>query len=383
MNSYARLVRTSQRVTAGALFGLAASFAAAQGTGNTIVIGQSAPYTGGVLGPVTKEGTDGALAYFDWVNARGGVHGRKIVLEAMDDQQDPKKTVENTRILIEQKNVIALFMYRTTPSVQGAIPLATAAKVPIIGSQVGPNFLYEPVNQYVFNIRARYQDEAIAALEYLFSVGNERVAFLQADDAYGKDVAAGVQEGLKRANGKLVSMATFDNRTTDVGPASEIILKSQPDAVILAAGNKPAAAFIKKMRESGSAAQFVTLSNTSSESFIKELGEFSHGVVVAQVVPYPYNISNRLSREFRSVLKEHPRVAPSYASMQGFIAAKVLVEGLRRAGPQPTREKLVKGLETMQKFDLGDFMIDFSPQTRQGSKYVELTVIGRNKAFIR
>ena len=383
MTAYARLSRISSTVLAtSALFCTAASIAVAQGTADPIVIGQSAPYTG-VLGPVTKEGTDGALAYFDWVNARGGVHGRKIVLEAMDDAQDAKRTVENTKVLIEQKRVLALFMYRTSPSVQAAIPIASAARVPIVASQVGPSFLYEPLNPYVFNIRARYQDEAIAAVEHLFSIGIGRVAFLQADDAYGKDVATGVAEGMKRMNSKLVATGTFDNKTTDIEPAFAAISQAQPDAVILAAGNKPAAAFIKRMRQAGSAAQFVTLSNTSSESFIKELGEFSHGVAVAQVMPYPYNVSTRAAKEFRSVLKAYPRVAPSYASMQGFVSAKVLVEGLWRAGPKPTPEKLVKALESLQKFDVGDFTIDFSPQNHHGSKYVELTVIGRNKSFMR
>jgi branched-chain amino acid transport system substrate-binding protein len=349
---------------------------------NVILIGQSAPYSG-VLGTINKEGTDGALVYFDWINARGGVHGRKVVLEAMDDQQDAKKTAENTRILIEEKGVIALFMYRTSPSVQAALPMATAAKVPIVASQVAPNFLYEPVNPYVFNIRARYQDEVIAVIEHLATTGITRIAFLQADDAYGKDVAAGVAEGMKRVNNTLVATATFDNKTTDVIPASETIAEANPDAVIIAAGNKPAAAFIKQMRQAGSGAQFFTLSNTSAQSFIKELGEFGHGVVVAQVMPYPYGLSNRIAREFQAALKEHPRVAPSYASLGGFVSGKVIVEGLKRAGPQPTREKLVKALETMQKFDLGDFIIDFSPQNRHGSKYVELTVIGRNGNFIK
>jgi len=364
------------------LFALPFSSSAQKFTENVILIGQSAPYSG-VLGAVNKEGTDGALVYFDWVNARGGVHGRKIVLEAMDDEQDAKKTAANTKILIEEKDVIALFMYRTSPSLQAALPLATAAKVPVIASQVGPNFLYEPINPLVFNIRARYRDEVIAAIEHLAATGNTRIAFLQADDAYGKDVAAGVEEGMKRISGTLVATATFDNKTTDVTPAYQTIFPANPHAVIIAAGNKPAAAFIKQMRQAGSGAQFFTLSNTSSQSFIKELGDFGHGVVVAQVMPYPYNISSRIAKEFHAALKEHPRVAPSYASLQGFVSGKVIVEGLKRAGPQPTREKLVKGLETMQKFDLGDFIIDFSPQNRQGSKYVELTVIGRNGNFIK
>jgi branched-chain amino acid transport system substrate-binding protein len=349
---------------------------------NVILIGQSAPYTG-VLGAVNKEGTDGALVYFDWVNARGGVHGRKIVLEAMDDAQDAKKTAENTKILVEEKGVIALFMYRTSPSLQAALPIATAAKVPVIASQVGPNFLYEPVNPYVFNIRARYRDEVIAAIEHLTTTGNTRIAFLQADDAYGKDVGAGVEEGMKRVKGTLVATATFDNKTTDVTPAFQEIFKANPHAVIIAAGNKPAAAFIKQMRQAGSAAQFLTLSNTSSQSFIKELGEFGHGVLVAQVMPYPFNVSSRIAKEFQVALKEYPRVPASYASLQGFVSGKVIVEGLKRAGAQPTREKLVKALESMQKFDLGDFIIDFSPDNRHGSKYVELTVIGRNGMFIK
>jgi len=142
-------------------------------------------------------------------------------------------------------------------------------------------------------------------------------------------------------------------------------------------------AFIKQMRKTGASPLFVTLSNNSSNAFIKNLGEDGHGVAVSQVSPYPFSRTMPITQEFHDAIKGRQDVSASYASMEGFIAAKVMVEGLRRAGPRPTREKLIAALESMQRVDLGGVDVTYGSQNRTGTQYIDLTIINRAGMFVR
>ena len=152
-------------------------------------IGQPSGFTGSVAAGV-KENTDGAKLYIDAVNARGGVNGQKIELLSVDDQFDPKVTVEVARELITQQKVIALFLNRGTPHAQALLPLLAVYQVPLVGPSTGAMVLHEPVNPWVFNVRATYQREAAKAIEHLASIGITRIAVLQTDDSFGADSAA-------------------------------------------------------------------------------------------------------------------------------------------------------------------------------------------------
>ena len=347
--------------------------------GRDIVIGHSGPFTG-PLASTNREALEVAARYFDLVNARGGVHGRRITLETMDDAQDTLRAAENTRTLIERRRAVALFAYRTSPAIQAALPIITDARIPFIAPQVGPSSLYEPVNPYVFCVRASYHDEVANALELLYSVGFRRVAFLYADDAFGRDVQSGVIETLRRLGGQPAVELWVENTSTDAGQTVQTLWGAQPLAIVLATNNRIAADVIKKFRAlSRNSAQFVTLSNNSSASFIKELDGMGKGVMVTQVLPFPYASMTPIARELRSLLDKIGRT-PSYAAMHGFLGAKLIVEGLRRISAEPTPVGLMNALDGSM-IDLGGFVLDYTRKQRYGSRFVEVTTIAGDSFY--
>jgi branched-chain amino acid transport system substrate-binding protein len=349
---------------------------------NAWLVGQSAPQTG-VLAASNAETTAGAKLYFERLNAQGGVHGKPIQLVSLDDAQDAKRTAENTQKLLEQ-GAVALALYRTTPSITAALPLAAKANTAFIGAQVGPTVLYEPNHDEVFNTRSRYHDEVARAVNFFAGLGVTRVGALVASDAFGKDVMAGLLPAMHAAKAELVAQASIDNRVADVSAQLETLRKASPQVVLMICNATAAAEFVKSARGSGFNPTFVSLSNTSSASFVKNLGVAAPGVVVTQVVPTPYSGRVRVVAEYRDAQEEAGAKAPpvSHASLQGYITAKFIHEAIRRAGPGADRERLVAASVAAGSFDLGDFTLSYAPRNRQGSKLAELTIIGREGRFM-
>ncbi len=349
-------------------------------TRDSILIGQAAGFTGSVAGAV-KEQNAGALAYLDTVNASGGVYGRKIVLESLDDGFDFRKTPEMTRQLIEDKKVFALFLFRGTPTTEAAYPVAAKARVPLIAPSTGAQSMYSPPLKYLFPVRASYHSETFAIVNHLVSLGIRKIAVMHDDGTFGLDVLAGVQKAMKERNMTLSSVASYPRGTVKIEAAVKQIAADDPQAVIMAASVDSGPAFIAQMKEQNKRPMFFTLSNLSANAFIKALGPNVNGVVISQVSPYPFAVTTPIANEFLKAIKGRPNMLPSYASIEGFIAAKVLVEGLRRAGPQPTREKLIKGLESMARVDLGGISVTYGPGDRSGTTFVDLTVLGKDGQF--
>jgi branched-chain amino acid transport system substrate-binding protein len=349
---------------------------------STWLVGQSAPKTG-VLGAVNAEITSGAHLYFDLINSKGGVHGRPIRLMTLDDAQDPKRTAENTQQLIA-KGAVALALYRSTPSIAAALPLASKAGVAFVGAQTGPSILYEPAQPEVFNTRSRYKDEVTRAVDFFSSLGLRRVGALVASDAFGHDVMTGLLPAIAAANAELVAQPTIDNRSADVSQQLEVMRKADPQVVLLICNAKAAAEFVKTAKQAGLRATFVALSNTSSASFVSDLGPAARGVVVTQVVPTPYSSRVRVVSDFRQAVDQLGAKAPgvSHAMLQGYIAGKFIHEIIRRAGPSADRDLLRQASVVNGRFDLGDFDLNFTPQNRQGSRLAELTVIGADGRFM-
>lgn len=350
-------------------------------TDGEVVIGQVAPLTGVLSGP-NRENVEGALAYLKFINKHGGIHGRKITLKQFDDEQNAQKALDITKKLIADRSVFAFAMHRTSPTLEKVVPEATQAGFPVIAPQVGPTFVYEPINPLVFNVRARYREEVAKIIEYLHTTGSDGFGFLYADDAFGRDNMVGAKEAMEKLKLKPVAEVLLDNRTTDIGPAVQVFAKARPQAIVVITNAKAAAEFVKMMRKSGVDSQFVSLSNTSGDGYIKDLGDAGNGVIVTQVMPYPFSDSTPIAREFRKLMKENSTTAPSYASIQGFISAKLLVEGLKRAGPKPTQKGFAQALESMGNFDFGGYMISYGPNKRDGSQYVDITMI-KNGKFLR
>ncbi len=351
-------------------------------TSNTIVIGQSAGFTG-TAGDEVKQATAGAQLYFDTVNKQGGVFGRKIVLESMDDGFEPKRTIENTHKLLTEKNAFALFLYRGTPTTESILSTITDAKVPLIAPVTGATSLHEPLQHYVFNVRSRYRQEVITDIEQLKGMGLLRYSVLVSNDSFGNDALEGVKQAIKKFNLPEPVIASYERNTVAVEGAVKKIYASNPQAVLLICTAKPCAAFIKEYRLAGGNQQLVTLSNVSSKAFVQSLGKDARGIGMTQVFPSPDSPVTPISKEFITAVKNHSELADSYPAMEGYISAKVLVEGLRRTGNKPTREGLVSALESMGGYDLGGMSLKYGPSSHDGLNFIELTVISKGGYIMR
>ena len=371
-------------IAVAALAALAPAAVTAQGvTPTTIVVGQSAATTG----PASELGTEmraGALAYFNFVNARGGVNGRRIELRTLDDGYEPDRALANTRRFIETDQAFALFGYVGTPTTIAAMPVFTKAQVPLIGPFTGAEAFRRPFNRYIFNVRASYFAETDKLVDLLATLRLQRIAVFYQNDTYGKAGLEGVERAARARNMPIAATATVERNSTDVKAAVAALAKVDPQAVVMISAYKSCAAFIKAMKAAGIHAQFMNVSFVGSRALATELGNEGRGVAISQVVPFPWNIGTPVVKEYQKLLvAETGKDNYSFTSLEGFIAAKVLVEGLRRAGRDLTREKLVTALETMNDYDVGGFSVTYTSADHGGSRYVELTAIGRDGVFVR
>ncbi|MBC7500150.1 MAG: ABC transporter substrate-binding protein, partial [Herminiimonas sp.] len=322
---------------------------------NTILIGQTVGVTGIVAAPV-KEMNEGANAYIALVNKQGGVNGRKIVLRTIDDKFDPALARSNAETLVKQDHVFALFQSRGTPHTEAILPVLIANNVPLVAPSTGATIFHEPVNHLVFNVRAKYQDEVVKAIEHLSTIGITSIGLLHVDDSFGRDGLAGFSRAMAARKLTPVVIQKFDRIAPDYKATAAALIKAKPAALIIVSSSKNTIDVIKEIRTQGSQMQIVTLSNNSSLSFVKDLGKDGIGVVVTQISPAPHLVSSVLGQEFKLAAKASGATI-SYAAMEGFVNAKVLVEGLRRAGRNLSRESFIRGLESMQRVDLGGVLI--------------------------
>lgn len=341
-----------------------------------ILIGQTAGFTGSVAAGV-KETTQGAKLYFDMINAKGGVNGQKIELLSLDDKFDPKLASENARILVEEKNVVAMFLTRGTPHTEAIIPLLDKHRVALVGPSTGAMVLHQPVRKHVFNVRATYQREAEKAITHLASTGITRIAVIYADDSFGADGMAGAEKGLQVSKLSAVAAQKFDRAKPDFSKIAPTVVKANAQAVMLVASGAAVVDAIKALKAAGSAAQYVTLSNNASAGFIASLGELASGVIVTQV--FPRSFIYPLFKEFSDLARAAGAGDESPAMLEGFSAAKVLAEALNRTDGKPTRERIQAALENMRKFDLGGLEIGFSLTDHTGLDFADLSIISGGK----
>ena len=348
-----------------------------------ILIGQTAGFTGAVAAGV-KETSDGAKLYINAVNAKGGVNGQKIELLSLDDKFEPKLAAENARILIEEKNVVAMFLTRGTPHTEAILPLLDKNSVPLIGPSTGAMVLHQPVKKHVFNVRATYQREAEKAVLHLSTLGIKRIALVYPDDSFGADGVIGAQKGLTEAKLTAVAVEKFDRTKPDFSKIIPIIIAADAQAVVMIASGSAVVSGLTALRAAGSGAQVVTLSNNASGGFVKSLGTNARGVVVTQVFPNERAIAYSFVKEAQDLVRDKKDTTElSPAMLEGFAAAKVLVEALRRAGPGPNRAKIQSALENMKKYDLGGLEVSFSTEDHTGLDFADLSIIGTDGKFKR
>ena len=364
------------------LFGCIAIHAKAETgvTDSTILIGQTVGLTGTVaaLGSLMKEGN---RSYIDKIIYQGGVYGRKIEIRTLDDKFSPAQTYANAETLIKKDRVFVLFEGRGTVHTERILPLLEANHVPLLAPGTGAAMFHHPTNPLVFNVRATYQDEVRKAVEHFATLGVS-IGILIVDDAAGQDGLEGFQIAMAAHHLRPVAITRFARVNPEVQTAATEVIKHYPGALIIVGSSKNTIAVIKAIRTQGGSMQIMTLSNNSSEAFVKSLGKDGYGVIVSQIMPAPDLETTRLGQEFLIAAKASGTTV-SYTAMEGFVNAKVLVEALRRAGRNLTREGFIRGLESMQHMDLGGVLITYSDKDHSGSEFVELTMIGKDGRFIR
>jgi ABC-type branched-subunit amino acid transport system substrate-binding protein len=351
-------------------------------TSKTILLGQSAAFSG----PAAQLGIQmniGTKAYLDHVNAQGGIFGRKIELKTRDDRYEASLAVEATKKLIEEDKVFALISYVGTPTTAAALPILTEAKVPLVGPFTGAELLRAPVNRYVFNVRASYYDETEKIVEQLVSTGNKKIAVFFQDDNYGQAGLKGVEIAVGKRNLKIAALGKVERNTVKVEEAVKTINTAQPDGVVMISAYTSITEFVRQMKRMGSSTQFHNVSFVGSKALADSLKDEGYGVAISQVVPFPWSPSVPVVKEYQEIMTRSGNTDFNFSSLEGFIVAKVMVEGLKRTGKDLTREKLVAALEGMNNVDLGEFVVSFSPTNHSGSKYVDLTMIGRSGKFIK
>ena len=351
--------------------------------GAQLLIGQTAGFTGPVSAGV-QDVTRGAKLYLDAVNAEGGVGGEKIELVSLDDRFDPKVSAENARTLIEQKGVVALFLTRGTPHTEAVLPLLDRHAVPLVGPSTGAMVLHAPLRKYVFNVRASYQREAEKAMGHLAGIGMQRIALLTVDDSFGNDALQGALRGLGRARLEPAMRATFDRSRPDFSRIAPEVTRADAQGVLIVGTAQAVAEGIAAIRAAGSKAQLVTLSNNATPGFVAGLGPNASGTIVTQVFPNERSVAVPMVKEAQALAKKGlPDGELSAAMLEGYASAKVLVEGLRRAGPKPTRAALQAALEGMRKFDLGGLEVGYSPTDHTGLDFADLSIVGADGRFRR
>ena len=365
------------------LAGLSFSGLAENGVFNDkIVLGQAAVFSG----PAAQLGIqmrNGIKAYLDHVNAQGGIHGRKIELVTEDDRYETKVAPEASKKLIEEHKVFALLGYVGTPTGVAHLPVVNQAKVPLVGMFTGAEVLRVPFSRYIFHVRASYYDETEKIVEQIVSIGGKNIAVFYQDDAYGLAGLTGTEIAMKKRNMQISAKATVERNTIKVENAVKAINAVKPDAVVMISAYTSIAEFVRQMRRAGSGATFYNVSFVGSKALADALGKEGVGVAISQVVPFPWGTGVPVVKEYQQLAKKAGFTDYNFSALEGFLSAKVLVEGLRRTGRNLTRERFIATMESMRDVDLGGFYVGYSPTNRAGSKFVDLTIIGRQGRFLR
>ncbi|QGY39629.1 ABC transporter substrate-binding protein [Pseudodesulfovibrio cashew] len=346
-------------------------------TDTEIRLGSSLALTGhaGYLGTQTLRG---ALAYLRWVNEAGGIYGRKITIKAEDDSYDPPRCLANTQHFIIDNNVFALFCYVGTPTTVKVLPMVEEARIPLIGMFTGANGLREPFNRYVVNIRASYYQETGAAVRHLVQdLGIKKIAVFYQYDAYGFDGLVGTELALKEFHLEPVARGSYIRGTQDVTEGFNKIAASGAEAVVMVGTYGACARFIRLAKRHEFSPIFYNVSFVGAEELARRIGPGAPPVLMSQVVPQPKELGDPddAAVQYVTLLERfYPGETPSFVGLEGFLNARILVEGLRRAGPDLTREKFIDAIASLHNYELGSGMtVTYGKHDRQGLEDVHFT----------
>lgn len=367
--------------------GLAASFAAclvmmegAFAQGGALRIGMVAGFTGPVASLV-QESAEGARLYFDSVNAQGGIKGQNIELITQDDKYDPATAAAAAKSLAGQ-GVLALMLSRGTGPTEALLPVLKESKLPLIAPATGAISLHEPTQPYVYHLRASHQREAERAVKHLAGIGVKRITIVQVNDAFGNDAGKGAIKGLDDMKLRALSHLRFDRNKPDLAPTMQAVTKAGIEAIVFIGPGYAVVDGINALRAAGSTAHVATLSNNASADFVKALGENARGVIVTQLFPYERSTANPLVREALGLAKAAGRNELTPAQLEGFAAAKLVVEALKRAGKDVSRDNLLKVLDGA-RFDLGGLQVHYTDKDHSGLEFTDVSIVGPDGKFWR
>ncbi|MEO1250595.1 MAG: ABC transporter substrate-binding protein [Pseudomonadota bacterium] len=349
---------------------------------DSITFGQAAALDG----PAAALGTGmrlGLMAAFEEANQAGGIHGRTLDLISYDDGYEPDRSIEQVNKLIQQDGVFSLIGAVGTPTSKATQPIATDAQVPFIGPFTGAGFLRDASLGNIINVRATYAAETEAWIQHLVDErGMEKVAILYQDDAFGRVGLAGVQAALEKRSMSLVAEGTYQRNTLAVKSALLELRKAEPDAVVMVGAYKPIAEFIKLSRKVKFNPTFVNISFVGSKALAAELGEDGEGVIVSQVVPFPWDSSIPLVKAYQAALKAvDPAAEPGFVTLEGYMVGRLAIEALQEAGNDVTRKSFLAAFDRKGSFDLGGVTLSFGPDDNQGMDDVFLTTIQKDGSF--
>ena len=353
-------------------------------TDKEIVLGQSLGLTG-PLALLAPDIVNGANAYLDAVNARGGIFGRRIRVVTLDDGYQPANTAKAARQLIEDDQVFALFNLAGTDNVAGILPLLEKEKspVPLFGPFTGAEVLRTPKLGHVFHVRASYADETEKLVQHLSTVGIKRIGILWINNGFGKEGLANIEKAMNKHALKPYANASIQPDASDTDKAVAALHDTRPEAIIMVTAGMPTVSFIKTYNKTRTGMRFYALSVMGNQASLRALGPDGVGVVVTSVVPFPWNQTNPVAAEYRLAMKNAGHDNLSFLGFESYINAKVIVEGLKGAGKDLTRLKFAIALEQMKPLNFGGFQVGFSKESHQGSRFVELTIIGPGEKFIK
>ncbi len=348
-------------------------YAASASAADDIVIGMVNALSGPAAGLGTGV-TTGSSVYFDRINAEGGIHGAKIRVVSYDDGYEPDNTVAMTKKLLADDKPLVLFGFVGTPTSKVAVPLAEKAKTPFVAPMTGADFLRDPVKPWVFNVRGSYVDETDGLVEHFKAdLGLTKIGVFIQDDAYGEAGKAAVVKALEKRGLQLAGEGRFTRNTVDVDAGLEALRKSEPEIIIMVGAYNACAEFVKKARSVGFTPKLASLSFVGTANFMAESGMAGDGVYISQVMPPPKDGSIAIVKQYQTDMRAAGK-KPDYTSLEGYVSAAVLVEALRKAGPNPSRKALRKALEQLD-FDVGGLHVKFSKSDHQGLEEIYFTQV--------
>jgi branched-chain amino acid transport system substrate-binding protein len=349
-------------------------------TADTITFGQAAVLEGpaSALGLGMQKGLNAA---FDEINAKGGVHGRKLKLLSVNDGYEPDRAIAATKKLIEEDKVFALIGSVGTPTSAAAQPIATAAKVPFIGAFTGAGFLRNPKLENVINVRASYDAETEAWVKHLTEdLKVSKIAIFYQDDAFGRAGLSGFKKAMDKRKIEIAAEATYERNTVAVKSALLTLKRAEPEAVVIVGAYKPVAEFIKLSRKVSFNPVFVNISFVGANALAKELGPEGRGVIVSQVVPFPGDTSLKVVADYHAAIKQAGG-EPEFVSLEGYLAGRLAIAALEKAGKDVTREGLLRAIRDTGKFDIGGLPMTFSAEKNEGLDKVFMTIIEADGTF--